>query len=291
MIQPASSAQELRRKFTTQGIAAHRIREHHIAGLYSKLRSDPDRADFTAAEPLLTELHEGGQWGMQPFAVIVETRDIPELQFVIENIAIQTQLPIQIIHGQKNRAILDTEIVKTLLLDARCLPIELPTDALQASVYNALFLDSRFYRSLGGRGKFLVFQTDSVCCTCSEFALENFLNFDYIGAAWPRHRPVGLHIDGGCGGFSIRDWTASFAAVERFSTELWPGGEDGFFAFHLDLMGGKVADADAMARFATQSVFQYRSFGAHQVRNLRPQDHARFLEYCPEIHRVLSWGR
>lgn len=75
-------------------------------------------------------------------------------------------------------------------------------------------------------------------------------------------------------------------ASSRFDPQKWPGGEDDYFAFHIDLMGGNVANTDAMAKFATQENFSYKSFGAHYVGMLPKNAHADFLEYCPEAKHI-----
>lgn len=102
-------------------------------------------------------------------------------------------------------------------------------------------------------------------------------------------REIGLRVQGGCGGFSFRNWQACVDTLHRFPAAGWPGGEDSYFAFHMDLVGCRVASADVSARFATQDVFRHRSFGAHQIRQLAPADHIRFLQYCPEVRNVLNW--
>ncbi|MFT5258502.1 MAG: hypothetical protein ACI810_000234 [Gammaproteobacteria bacterium] len=79
---------------------------------------------------------------------------------------------------------------------------------------------------------------------------------------------TGSIIDGGNGGLSLRDWSKSVKCLERFPPEKWGGGEDGYFAFHLQLMGAKFSSFDDSTQFATQNFFKHNSFGAHQVKNL-----------------------
>lgn len=286
-----TTANILHKTLAAKGIKIEDIRAHNLTDLYASLDPTPDRPNFSMNDILLDQLPPGGQWKKNDFAVIIETRELEELKFVIENVSKKTSLPIQIFHGPNNRSILNSDIAKALIAEDKFLPVELNETQLNASTYNAIFLDQRFYNSLAGRGHFLVFQTDALCCSDSDFVLENFLAFDYVGALWDRERPIGLRLDGGCGGFSLRDWTASTNALERFSAEFWPGGEDGYFAFHLDLMGFRVANPKVMAQFGTQTAFHYKSFGAHKIRALNENDHIHFLDYCPEARNILSWKR
>jgi hypothetical protein len=76
--------------------------------------------------------------------------------------------------------------------------------------------------------------------------------------------------------------------LERFDPRRWKGGEDGYFAFHLPLVGGKVASDEDCARFCTQFSFTERSFAIHQPTRLPMQEKLRLLMYCPQCWRILS---
>ena len=78
------------------------------------------------------------------------------------------------------------------------------------------------------------------------------------------------------------------SCLERFSPQDWGGGEDGFFAFHMALMGGQVATLEDAAKFSTQDYFTHRSFAAHAIQLLNEADKLRFLEYCPEAGDIFS---
>jgi hypothetical protein len=291
MTESPTSAQHLAAHFEARGVAPDALRGRHLAQLYAKLRVHPDRADFARAAPLLGALAVGGMWGTDPFAVIVETRDTPALAFVIANVHAQTGLAVQLFHSAANRTVLDDPRVQALIAEGAFCAVELATTQLDAGLYNALFLDRRFYDALAGRGRFLVFQTDALCCAGADFTLSDFDDYAYVGAHWPTRRPIGLVLHGGCGGFSRRDWDSATTVLGRFAPDAWPGGEDGYFAFHTEVAGMRVAPPHVMAQFATQSDFQFKSFGAHQVNLLPPGAHAQFLAYCPAVRNVLSWDR
>ena len=138
-----------------------------------------------------------------------------------------------------------------------------------------------------GRKKILVFQTDAILCANSDYQLSDFLGFDYIGSKWPRDRPVGMTIDGGNGGLSLRDWHKTVECLDRFSPKMWPGGEDGYFAFHMDLMGGRVGRGDECSRFSTQHEFLNRSFGGHKLTDLDSLSLEQFFQYCPVACQIL----
>ena len=87
---------------------------------------------------------------------------------------------------------------------------------------------------------------------------------------------------------------ASAYAIGRNRLTVWinfllidgEAGEDGYFAFHLDLIGDKVASIDEAAKFSTQDRFLYHSFAAHGLRALNTSDRSAFILYCPEAKEI-----
>jgi len=202
------------------------------------------------------------------------------LEFVVLNVSRTLEIPIQIFHGNDNLEFITSSAVSGLIHEGKVDLVQLACDRVDAKQYNALLLTKEFWNLLGSRNKILVFQTDALACEESEYRLRDFLSFDYVGSKWPRERPVGLLIDGGNGGFSLRDWKKSYECLVRFPPQSWTGGEDGYFAFHIDLMGGRVGrDADC-AKFSTQYEFLYRSLGAHKITCLDQASRTAFLRYC-----------
>ena len=220
---------------------------------------------------------------IEVLAVIVETREHPAIELVIQNMEDVLGLPIQFFHGTGNRqSLVDSSLVKKLEESGRLTLVQLDTADLDAGCYNALLLCTEFWETLIGRKKVLVFQSDSLLCRQSVFELSDFFEFDYIGSAWNRYRPIGIVADGGNGGFSLRDWQKSRESLESYTVADWPGGEDSFFAFHLEFMGGRVGKPSECNKFSTQIRFNEYSFGCHKVTDLRERDLDRFLRYCPE---------
>jgi hypothetical protein len=78
----------------------------------------------------------------------------------------------------------------------------------------------------------------------------------------------------------------SMKCLTCFDPALWPGGEDGYFAFHMELMGARVATHKESGRFGTQQEFLDKSLGGHQVNLLKRQELEVFMKYCPEAKTV-----
>ncbi len=272
-------------------IRRHQIRAEHLTLEIRELTQEKRAFRAQFAEEALSICKSFKRTDSEPlWGVIVETRAIPGLEEAVLSIINRCHIPIQLFHGLENhRYIMEGRLEALVASGAVTLtPMDLP-ERMPSAGYNALLLSPLFWDALIGRQKVLIFQHDSLCCNQSPYAATDFMDFDYIGAPWPRKRPVGLVIDGGNGGFSLRDWAKCRESLERFSAASWPGGEDGFFAFHLDLMGASVASMEQGAKFATQGRFTDLSFGAHQVGRLNDLDLKRFITYCPEALNIFPY--
>ena len=278
-----TSATTIVAELAAKGISRDKISGRHLRGIYRQLKIWADIPDFSAIRGIFPHPPAPVEGDGPPvLGVIVETRPHTALAHVIAN-ALQTlNIPIQLLHGRNNLEYILSEPIAEHVKAGTVFLTALDIDALTASKYNALLMSEEFWRQLGTRRKVMIFQTDSIFCSRSDYTLADFHRFDYIGAKWKRQRPIGLTIEGGNGGLSLRDWNRSVECLQRFPPKQWPGGEDGYFAFHMDVMGGTVARMEDCAKFATQDEFLYKSFGAHQITRLDEASEQRFLEYCPD---------
>lgn len=285
-----STATRIVRFMEARGIGRAQIRADHLMGLYGCLkrhrRNYPDPSITSILPAHGPELRDDDCIG-----VIVETRPLPSLAFTIRNFLEVTGYPAQIFHGNDNAAMLAGEPFRTWAAQGKLILTPMQVSAVNASHYNGLLTAPAFWDLVAGRRKVLVFQTDSICCPQSDFKLNAFFGLDYIGAYWRRRRAIGIICDGGNGGLSLRDWTVSHDCTTRFPAANWPSGEDSFFGFHADIVTGRVGNEVQCQKFATESLFTFKSFGAHKISKLRPDHHAAFLRYCPEVTFIQSSER
>lgn len=277
-----STAQSTVIKLKNNNISSDDINDQHILYVYEGMNKLADSPDFSSIVDILPDFTTKEINKSDVFSIIVETRKHPALEYVVRNLNKNTNIPIQIFHGRKNLDFIMSTSIADEVENGNVILTQLNTDELTASQYNALFLTKKFWECVRGRNKILVFQTDSIICSFSDFSLADFISFDYIGSKFPRYRPVGLIIDGGNGGFSLRDWTKIYQCLERFDPNYWTGGEDGYFAFHVELMGGKVGKGHECAKFSTQHNFLFKSWGAHRISCLNKKEKNAFLNYCGE---------
>lgn len=282
-----SSAAELASNLYIQhGIRRPEITAKHTESIYRSMPILNVAADFSLIEGMVINKDSQADLAADVFGVVVETREHFALEAVVLNIHKKCKIPIQIFHGPNNLDFILSTRIADLVRCGEVVLSCLPTAKLNARAYNALLLSPKFWQAMMGRKKVLVFQTDSLCCLSSPYSLSQFMGFDYIGSIWSFRRPVGLLINGGSGGLSLRDWAKSVDCLNKFPAKRWGGGEDGYFAFHLDLMGAKVASINEAAKFSTQDRFLDQSFGAHGLRSLQLSDRDAFIKYCPEAKEI-----
>lgn len=267
------------------------ISVNDIDFIYKNLKSWKDTPSVTGKKILtdiLEPLKKGDAVNDDCMGVIVETRSHSALEFVVCNFVEQTGKRVQLFHGKDNTAFILNSKIGSLVKKGVVFLVKLDIDSLNADYYNSLFLSEIFWELIVARDKVIVFQTDSLICDASSYQLSDFIHFDYIGAWWhSRLIPNGLILDGGVGGFSIRNYKLSIESVRRFSNHNWQGGEDDFFAFHIELLGGKVGTKSDCIKFCTQNEFLSNSYSAHQVNNLNPEALEKFLLYCPDAEKIL----
>ena len=123
---------------------------------------------------------------MEKVAVIVETRKHKALQFVLNNF--MSNLPndwkLQIFHGYDNNDYVSEVVKSNKILNDRVVYLnDLNVGELNHDSYVELFTSKRFWSLCEGE-MILIFQTDSMLCPNSEYKVEDFEHFDYIGGYW-----------------------------------------------------------------------------------------------------------
>jgi len=283
-----STAQIIHNELINKGILQKNITSRDIKNLYNTLKIISSMPDFSRIRNILQNPTTKINKSLPILGVIVETRKHPDLSFVINNFLDNTHVPVQLFHGKDNLNYIMSTSISKLINDKKVYLTQLEINNLSSNLYNALFLSKEFWNNLISKNKILVFQTDAIICSHSNYSINDFISFDYIGSKWPRNRPVGLIMDGGNGGLSLRDWKKSYDCLNRFPSKYWVGGEDGYFAFHIDLIGGKVARNNECAKFSTQEEFLFKSWGAHQVSCLNKKEQLNFIEYCEEAKFLID---
>ena len=123
---------------------------------------------------------------MSKVAVIVETREHKALPFVLNNV--MSVLPdgwsLQIFHGSNNleyvKKVTDTKLLKS----REVIFSDLKVDSISADDSSLeIMLTEDFWNRIIAE-TVLYFECDSMLCPNSEYKIEDFEHFDYIGGYW-----------------------------------------------------------------------------------------------------------
>jgi len=197
----------------------------------------------------------------------------------------------QIYHGTKNKECL--KHFEPLIREGKIELFDLGVENLTIMGYCKILCSVEFWNSLRSE-KVLIFQTDSITCRKSNYDIEEFLDYDYVGAPLPVHVNLGLRFlfllrgwnikcDFYNGGLSLRDKSLSIRVIEKYPwDEKTP--EDVWFCAFMDRLGGKLCDYETAKRFSYEAIsnFDVVPWGLH-----KPRKNKDLLErYCPEHHNI-----
>lgn len=123
-------------------------------------------------------------------------------------------------------------------------------------MYDAVLKSSKFWGSIHGEHVLLT-QPDAVLC---DTTLDNFLDYDYVGAPWS-HQPLGMFV--GNGGLSLRRRETMIWCIKNYK-QFRMMNEDIFFASCV-AKNGKLPTLDKAKSFAIESMFSEAPFGIHKI--------------------------
>lgn len=122
-------------------------------------------------------------------AIIIEPRKHTALEFVLKNflLNLSDNWNIIIFHGNQNIDFVNKIIQKSLYkYKNRISLVNLKVDNLTIPEYNKLLVSKEFYNYIPTE-VFLVFQTDTIICKDSKNIIDNYIEYDYVGAPWRKN--------------------------------------------------------------------------------------------------------
>lgn len=172
-------------------------------------------------------------------------------------------------------------------IDVRIIPTKF--DLTQREGVNIFLADRFVWEQLAPADKVLVFQADAMICGNSRYHLDDFLEFDFIGAMFrqSRHRYNG--------GLSLRNRNMMMDILnegrnwkEESEAGTWKeGGEDVWFSELIEKRGGKMPEWEDARKFSLEYNWQVdmekEPMGYHKVHKNTPDKIAEIRTWCPEI--------
>lgn len=198
---------------------------------------------------------------MKLCAAIVETRNIPDLENIIQRhmdfLPEETDLHIWV--GQ------DTKYLAEKFPDATVKFI----GEMSIEKYNRLLTSPNFWNLYCGYDRILIFQSDSMILRPG---IEEFEPYCFIGSPW-RFQEFGSN-----GGFSLRNPRTMKTICETYPFDITQGNEDIYFCnvMHNKKIG-RLAPREVCERFGTEAIFRLNTFGFHAI------DQWQTKEECEQI--------
>lgn len=161
-------------------------------------------------------------------------------------------------------------------IEIRFLP---PGTALTDGTLYSQFMGSTwFWEQVQHAARVLMFQTDSIICANSDKRVEDFLEYDFIGAPIRPENGRGYN-----GGLSLRN-PKLFLNITKEEAINWV--EDQWFYQRAEARvkdGVRLPSVDIAKTFSVETVFYNRPLGYHQPHRYLPEHIESIREWCPEI--------
>ena len=135
-------------------------------------------------------------------------------------------------------------------------------DNITIDDYNNLLKSKDFYNFIKTE-KFLIFQTDTIILTEHKHLINNFLEYDYVGAPWNIfmfENPMGGGV--GNGGLSFRSKKHMLEILDK--VQISSANEDIYFSLQ-DIISLNKPSYEKAKEFSIETVFSPVSFGVHKI--------------------------
>ncbi|EOO00256.1 putative formate dehydrogenase protein [Phaeoacremonium minimum UCRPA7] len=156
----------------------------------------------------------------------------------------------------------------------------------------SVFLTSPwFWEQFESAHRMLMFQTDSILCSNSDLSVDDFLEFDLLGA------PIAAQFGHGYnGGLSLRNpklmLQVARAAHSSFGSEGGGnevGFEDQWFYGKLKaLPEANLPSEDVAKTFAVETIYYEKPLGYHQPERWQHDHMEQIKEWCPEVGMLMG---
>lgn len=203
-------------------------------------------------------------------ALIVEPRKHKALPFVLRNFLdnLDNRWNFLICHGTENIDWITELINNDFSEDKYRITLKnLNVSNVSKYDYSILLTNYDFINSIATE-VFLVFQTDTLICSPYKDLINQFLDYDYVGAPWSDCVYLGsMPCRGvGNGGLSLRKKSKMLEIISKFPYKNgWPedmyfSGIIGDFPSSITLYKPSVEDAK---KFSIETIYSPQSFGIH----------------------------
>lgn len=167
-------------------------------------------------------------------------------------------------------------------IEVRFLPAT--TELSSSSAVSRFLTGPWLWEQMRTAKRVLLFQTDSVLCAKAEASVEDFFEYDFVGA------PIApIYGAGYNGGLSVRN-PRTFLEITK-SVDFAASGhefEDQFFYEELKKRGAPMPEADVAKRFSVETIYYETPLGYHQPQRWQQENMPAIEEWCPEVKMLIG---
>jgi hypothetical protein len=236
-------------------------------------------------------------------AAIIEDRPLTNLAPLLLHFSsvLGPQWPIVLFTTEGNEP--KSPAFRRAIEDGRISVRYLPTDVnfAQHQAVSEFLTTPWLWEQLAPAGHIFMFQADSIVCTNADIRVDDFLEYDFVGAPIdvPKNPPNG-HGEGYNGGFSLRNRTMMLEIVNKFS---WQGEKDAgkisqagcvtqepclkfedqwFYHKMKEMPNARLPTQEVASHFAVETIWYDKPMGYHQVERWNSDKMDKVAEWCPE---------
>lgn len=207
-------------------------------------------------------------------AIIVEPRKHKALEFVLNNFTknLDNNWNFIIICSINNKEYVEN-IKNKLNININI--IDILKDNLTIKEYNSLLTSKKFY-DLIPTEIFLIFQTDSMILEKNKYKINDFLEYDYVGAPWNNGKV-------GNGGLSLRRKSIMLDILNKKSYNHSQN-EDYYFSLSYNI---NKPNYNKAKEFSIETCYHDNPFGIHKIWNYLNQEvYNKLIKEYPEIDEL-----
>lgn len=209
-------------------------------------------------------------------AIIIEPRKHKAIEFVLNNVCecLPDDWDIVFFHGKNNVEYVTNIVAKINNLFEnrvdRIKLVNLHVDNLDLLSYSELFATKSILYEHIDSDTFLVFQTDSMILKQNKHLLNDFLDYDYVGAPWLITEYIPTKECGfiGNGGFSLRRKSKLLEIISKIDWHsiepFYLRYEDLYFSKKYENIEFKKPEFQKATTFCVDEVFSEIAFACHK---------------------------
>ncbi|KAL8692956.1 MAG: hypothetical protein Q9218_002105 [Villophora microphyllina] len=231
-------------------------------------------------------------------ATIMENRPLANLVPII--LAFSSVLgqgwPLRIFHSPQNELLLKSSPPIQRMINSGQLTLQELPDSLEFGSHepvSAFLATPWLWEHLAPAKHVLMFQTDSILCANSNRRVDDFLDYDFIGA--PINTTEGKTFNGG---LSIRNRETVLEVLKNFNRQENGEFEDQWFTQRMRELPARpdgkpfanLPTLEIAKQFAVETIWHEKPFGMHQVSRWHPEELEKLNAWCPEYQIAAEGG-